>query len=60
MQTEKIISNFQRESLKKAKTYLKKSLNKNVDIEISPCCDFVTWVNCLGYQKIKLLKTMQY
>jgi len=56
MQTEKIIANFQKESLKKAKAYLKKSLNKNIDIEISPCCDFVTWVNCLGCQKIKLLK----
>ena len=52
---EKEIYKSQITTLKLAKKYLKNCRNKGVEIETSPLCDFVTWSNCLGYQKLLLL-----
>jgi len=52
---EKEIYKSQISTLRLAKKYLKNCRSKGVDIETSPLCDFVTWSNCLGYQKLLLL-----
>jgi len=36
--------------------YLKKCKRKGINTGVSPLCDFVTWTNCLGYEKLLLLK----
>ena len=39
-----------------AKKYHKKNKNRSIDISVSPFCDFVTWADCIGNEKIKLLQ----
>jgi|TARA_B110000438_G_scaffold77821_1_gene77995 hypothetical protein len=57
MLTEKEIFKFQTSSLLSTKKYLKECKNKEVNLNVSPLCDFVTWTNCLGLQKLLLLKS---
>ena len=56
MLKEKKIFKSQISSLFIANGYLKKCKDKGIDINVSPLCDFVTWADCLGYQKLLLLK----
>ena len=56
MLKEKKIFKSQISSLFVANKYLKKCKDKGIDIGVSPLCDFVTWTDCLGYQKLLLLK----
>jgi hypothetical protein len=56
MLTEKEIFKFQTSSLLSTNKYLKTCKNKGVNLNISPLCDFVTWTNCLGLEKLLLLK----
>lgn len=51
---EKIYSS-QINSLIEAKKYLKYCKKKSIDVGLSPYCDFVTWADCVGNEKIKLL-----
>lgn len=46
---------YQEQSIRLAKKYLKKKENDGVNIRLSPLCDFITWADCLGNEKIKLL-----
>ena len=46
---------YQEQSIRLAKRYLKKNEKNGVNIRVSPLCDFVTWADCLGNEKIKLL-----
>ena len=52
---EKKIFKSQISSLLIANEYLKKCKDKGINVDISPLCDFVTWADCLGYQKLLLL-----
>ena len=56
MLKEKKIFKSQISSLFIANKYLKKCKDKGIDINVSPLCDFVTGADCLGYQKLLLLK----
>ena len=38
------------------KDFAKKCKKKSVNINLSPFCDFVTWADCVGNEKIKLLQ----
>ena len=49
-------SAYQKESLKLIKKYLVEKEKRGVDINLSPLCDFITWVDCIGKEKIKLIK----
>ena len=42
------------------KKYNKKCKKKSVNINLSPFCDFVTWADCVGNEKIKLLQKFFY
>jgi len=53
---EKKIYKNQISTLNLIKNYLINLKKKKINIEITPISDFVTWVNCLGYQKLKLLE----
>ena len=53
---EKKIFKSQTSSLFIANEYLKKCRNKGINIDISPLCDFVMWADCIGHQKLLLLK----
>ena len=53
METE--IYKTQISSLKLAKHYIQNSKLKGIDVGLSPICDFVIWVECLGKLKLKLL-----
>ncbi len=46
---------YQEQSIRLAKRYLKKNEKDGVNIRLSPLCDFITWADCLGNEKIKLL-----
>ena len=46
---------YQEQSIRLAKKYLKKKEKDGVNIRLSPLCDFITWADCLGNEKIKLL-----
>ena len=50
------IHNTQINTLNIAKKYHKKNKNRSIDISVSPFCDFVTWADCIGNEKIKLLQ----
>ena len=54
METE--IYKTQISSLKLAKNYIQNSKLKGIDVGLSPLCDFVIWTECLGKQKLKLLR----
>jgi len=56
MSEEKNISKSQISSLSICNEYLKKCKNKGINVAISPLCDFVTWADGLGHQKLHLLK----
>ena len=53
---EKKIFKSQTSSLFIANEYLKKCRNKGINVDISPLCDFVMWADCIGHQKLLLLK----
>ena len=53
---EKKIYQNQISTLNLIKNYLINLKKKKIKIEITPISDFVTWVNCLGYQKLNLLE----
>ncbi len=53
---EKKIYQNQISTLNLIKNYLINLKKKKVKIEIAPVSDFVTWVNCLGFSKLKLLE----
>ena len=46
---------YQEHSISLVKRYLKKKEKDRVNIRLSPLCDFITWADCLGNEKIKLL-----
>ncbi len=46
---------FQLKSLLAAKKYLHSNYKKGVNIEVSPFCDFITWADCLGKEKLSLI-----
>ena len=56
MLKEKSVFKSQISSLFICNEYLKKCRNKGINVEVSPLCDFVTWADGLGYQKLLLLK----
>ena len=56
MSEEKKIFKSQTSSLIIANEYLKKCRNKGINVDISPLCDFVMWADCIGHQKLLLLK----
>ena len=49
------IDSYQNNSLSLAKRYLKNCKKKGININISPFCDFVTWAQCVGNEKLKQL-----
>lgn len=51
---------LQLNALNHIKNYFKKCKKKKVNINISPFCDFVTWADCLGNEKIKLFQQKSY
>ena len=51
----KDLINFQFSSIKTAIRYLESCKKKNIDITISPYCDFVTWADGLGFENFLLL-----
>ena len=53
---EKNISN-PKNTLSLIKNYLINLKFKDIKIELTPFSDFVTWVNCLGLQRLKLLES---
>ena len=55
MLKDKKIFKSQISSLFIANEYLKKCKDKGIDINVSPMCDFVTWADCLGYQKLLII-----
>ena len=57
MLKEKNVFKSQISSLFICNEYLKKCRNKGINVEVSPLCDFVTWADGLGYQKLLLLKS---
>ena len=58
METE--IYKTQISSLKLAKNYIQNSKLKGIDVGLSPLCDFVIWTECLGKQKLKLLRKKKF
>ena len=51
---------LQLNALNLIKNYFKKCKKKKVNINISPFCDFVTWADCIGNEKIKLFQQNSY
>ncbi len=51
---------LQLNALNLVKKYNKKCKKKTVNINISPFCDFVTWADCIGNEKIKLLQKKSF
>tara|TARA_B100000963_G_scaffold60448_1_gene48357 strand:+ start:31111 stop:32412 length:1302 start_codon:yes stop_codon:yes gene_type:complete len=47
---------YQKESLRLIKKYLSEKEKCGVNISLSPLCDFITWTDCIGKEKIKLIK----
>ena len=54
---EKKIYQIQKNTLSLIKNYLINLKFKDIKIELTPFSDFVTWVNCLGLQRLKLLES---
>jgi len=57
---EKEIYKSQIDTINLAKKYLKHRKKTGVDISISPFCDFVIWADCIGNEKIKLIRKKKY
>ena len=55
MRSLKEIDDYQIRSISLIKAYLKKCILKNININTSPFCDFVTWAEGLGNQNLKQL-----
>jgi hypothetical protein len=47
-------------ALKLIKKFNKRCIIKSIDINISPFCDFVTWADCIGNDKIRLMQKKSF